>query len=261
MKKIIALPISLLLLTAIGATVTAEGVTDPTGDVYHWQYSGGTYGWDTNIGNKPNIDITDISYSVSGEQVTLTLTVAGSIIDSELISYWAYVNTSDSNYMFSWNNGESMGWGTNTQEGSFEMDFEPEITASGNTITAIYNLIGTFQTGIEVWGWAAEYTSYGNTAEEWWADWAPESYSWYEGEGSGGDSGDTGGDDTSGDDSEGDDTGGDISGDNDDSGDTGGSNDDGSNTNTPPPSGTPGFGLLAMITAFAAIVLILRKRS
>ncbi|MFO8077246.1 MAG: hypothetical protein R6U21_01190 [Thermoplasmatota archaeon] len=244
MKKILVLPISLVLLAAIGATVTAESVTDPTGDVYHWKYTDTTWGWDTNIGDKPNIDITDLTYTINGDQVTLSMNVAGTIASSEGISYTIWLNTTDSYYTAGWTNGEGYGMGVSTEEGSYEMDFEPEISVSGNTITVTFDTVGTF-TGIDAfWGFSQEfYDSSEGMAGEYWADWAPESYSWYEG-----------------DDTNGDDTDGDTSGETDDSGDTGETSDDGTNTNTPPPSGTPGFELIALITAFAAIVFILKKR-
>ncbi len=249
MKKIIALPISLVLLAAIGATVTAESVTDPTGDVYHWQYTDTTWGWDTNIGDKPNIDITDLTYSVTGDQLTLSMKVAGTIASSEGITYTIWLNTTDSYYTAGWANGEGFGMGVSTEEGSYEMDFEPEISASGNTITVTFDTVGTFTAIDAFWGFSQEFHDLSEgMAGEYWADWAPESYAWYEGGSSSGDSGDTGGDDT------GDDTSGET-------GDTGETGDDGTNINTPPPSGTPGFELLALITAFAAIVFILKKKA
>jgi uncharacterized protein YxeA len=241
MKKILILVISLVFISTLGSSAFAESVTDSTGDVYHWKNTGTTWGWDTNIDDKPNIDITDISYSIIGEQIVVTMTVAGAITDSEVISYWGYLNTSDSTYMFSWNNGEAFGFGTNIEPGSYEMDYDPEITASGNTISATFDVIGTFQTDIEVWGWAAEYTTYGDTAAEWWADWAPEEYSWYEGNDS---------EDTSEDDSE-DDSGEDTS-----STETGETDNGDKNTN-----GTPGFEIFALLTALIAIVFIIKRRN
>jgi hypothetical protein len=222
----------------------AESVADSTGDVYHWRNTGTSWGWDTNIGDKPNIDITDVSYTINNEQVTITMTVVGTITNSELVSYWAYLNTSDSTYMFSWNNGEGFGIGTNIEPGSYDMDFDPEITANGNTITAIFDVIGTFQTIDEVWGWAAEYTTYGDTAAEWWADWAPEEYSWFEGDDSEDTSEDDNSDDSSSDDSNSDDT---------DSEDT---NNENQNT-----KGTPGFEVLTILTAFIAIFFIIKRRN
>ena len=249
MKKMIILLISIVFLATFMTSVSAETTTDPTGDVYHYRYTGGVYGWDYNVADKPNIDITDIAYTINGDQVTLTVTVAGTIANSELVSYWTYLNTSDSNYMFSWMNNEGIGWGTNTNEGSYQMDFEPDITVSGNTISATYDVVGTFSNP-DVWGWAAEYTSYGDTNAEWWADWVPNDESPYYDEYSG-DSGDTSGDDTDTGDTGSDDTGSTDSGET-DSGDQ--------NTNAPPPTGTPGFEFIFLIAAVGLLSVVLRKR-
>lgn len=252
MKKILILLISFAIIVSYGMTASAESITDSTGDIYHWHQTGGAYGWDTNVGDKPNIDITEISYTVSGDQVTITLDVVGTIVSSELVSYWAYLNTSDSNYYMAWNNGQGVGWGASTDEGSYQMDYTPEITASGGTITATYDVIGTFETGIEVWGWAAEYTTYGDMSNEWWADWAPESYSMYDED----DSSDTSGDDTDTDDSN-QDSDNDTNGDGTDTtNENSESDDDGKDSS----SGTPGFEFLALIAAFSAIIILVKKR-
>jgi len=252
MNKLITVLIGCFLMSVFVLSASAESITDPSGDVWHWNYTETKWGWDYDVTNKQNVDVTDISYSVSGNQVTLAMTVAGTITNSELVSYWAYLNTSDSSYMFSWMNNEAIGWGTNTIEGSFEMDFDPEITASGNTITATYDAVGTFANP-EVWGWAAEYTSAGDVSAEWWADWVPNEESPYYDEYSGSD--DTG-DDNGADDTGGDNSGTEGSG-NDDSEE---SNGEDSTTNTPPPSGTPGFELLSLIVALGVTFVLLRRK-
>jgi len=247
MKKTAFYIAGFFALTLLSVSLSAEAVSDQTGDVYHWHLTEGAYGWDENVGNKPNIDITEISYTTSNNQVILTLKVAGSISNSELISYSAYLNTSDSNYYLTWNNGEGIGMATSTKDGSYDMDFDPEIVASGNTITATYDNIGTFETGIEVWGWAAEYTTYGDMSGEWWGDWAPESYAMYDDT----ESKNTGNTDNTDDSSNTDD----IS-----STDAETGNKD-KNTNVPPPpSGTPGFEFIVLLTSLVLLLSIIKKR-
>jgi len=243
MKKILIVLFGLALFISVLPTISGEAITDQTSDVYHWHFNQGSYGWEEAVSNKPDIDITEISYSTGANQVTLTMKVAGTISNSKLISYWAYLNTSDSNYFISWNEGEGTGWAVSTEEGSYNMDFEPDITASGNTITGTFDNIGTFETGIEIWGWAAEYTTYNDMSSEWWGDWAPENYAMYDGE----DTSETNGDDT--DDEE----------TNQDTNKEDETNQDQSK-NTPPPSGTPGFEILAVFIAFIAIIFINKKR-
>ncbi|MDG6219311.1 MAG: hypothetical protein QCI00_07710 [Candidatus Thermoplasmatota archaeon] len=245
MKKILVTLIGFAFLASIGIIVSAQSgsVTDPIGDVMHWRHTDTTWGWETDIGNKPNIDVTEISYEVSGNQFILSFKVDGTIIDSDLVAYWAYLNTSDSNYFFNWVNGEGIGWGVNTEEGSFQMDYEPDIVASGNTITATFDLVGTFTSGVDLWGWAVEYTTYGNTMDDWWADWAPNEespyYEQYRGE---------------------DDPEDPVDDPEDPVDDPEDPVDDPDQSRPAPPNGTPGFELFALITAFAAVVLIIKKR-
>ncbi|MDG6229777.1 MAG: hypothetical protein QCH96_07410, partial [Candidatus Thermoplasmatota archaeon] len=81
-----------------------------------------------------------------------------------------------------------------------------------------YKIIGSFTSDVFLWGWAAEYTEYGDTSAEWWGDWAPNDESpYYE------------------------------------------------QYTADPVSmdaakGTPGFEMIALIIAFAAILFILKKR-
>lgn len=251
MKKIFAIAMG-LLLSLLGISVSAETVTDQTSDVYHWHQSAGSYGWEANVGNKPNIDIEEVSYNLNNDKLTLSIKVVGTISSSEMVSYWCSLNSSNSNYYFGWEQGTGTGFGISS-EGSYQM-VEPEITVSDDTLTAIFDKVGTLDTGVEFYGWSAEYTSYGDTSNEWWGDWAPESYAAaYDGA----DSEDSSNTDTD------DATNGDET-DNTDSETANPVAADGDNQNkddsTDIPSGTPGFGFIALITALAAIVLIFKKK-
>jgi len=218
-RSIFVIGLSVLVLSSL--TVSAEAETDPTGDVAHWDISDGYWGWHYNIANKPNVDITEISYSVGEDQLTITIKVAGTIQNSELNMYMAYVNTSDATYWMMWSEGQGSGMAMSTVEGSYEMDFEPDITASGNTITCIFNAVGTDYTNPELWCYAVEYVAVGDTAQEWWGDWAPGTYSPFYGEEENGGNGGSG---------------------------------------TPPSSGTPGFETLAVIAALGVVFIILRRK-
>ncbi|MFO7676829.1 MAG: hypothetical protein R6V50_00365 [Thermoplasmatota archaeon] len=239
MKKITTVFIGLLFIAAVATTVSAQSgsITDPTGDVIHFRYSETSWGWDVNIENKPNIDITEISWAVSGESLRINFEVVGEIVDSDLITYYCYFNTTDSNYLFSWHDSEGFGLGMNAQ--GTEMDYNPTITASGNTLTAIFNVVGTFTSDIEVWGFAIEYTVFGDQSAEWWADWAPNEYSPYYDEYT-----------------------------NDDPDDPDDEDDpvpptNGNDQTTPPPNdenGTPGFEFLALLAALGAALILIKKR-
>jgi hypothetical protein len=196
----------------------SDSIRDPTDDVMQYMYHDGRYGWKVNIGNKPHIDITEVTYSASGHNVTLSIKVDGTISKSETVVYHAYLNTSDSHYWLTWINDEGLGMAMNIEQGSFEMDMEPDITTTGNTISATYKIIGTFSSDVQLWGWAAEYTEYGDTSAEWWGDWAPNDESPYYG------------------------------------------NYTADTASIEPSKGTPGFEMMALIIAFAAIVLIIKTR-
>lgn len=65
--------------------VSATAVSDPTGDVVHWSVTGTSWGWEYNVGSKLEIDITEISYTVNGDNLTITLQVADEIQPSNVI--------------------------------------------------------------------------------------------------------------------------------------------------------------------------------
>jgi len=177
MKKIYTLFIligaAVVLFTTM--TATAESIQDDVDDVLHWRHTGSLWGWQAGIADKQDIDITGISHSISNNQVVLTLTVDGTIQSSETIAYWLYFNTTDSMYWMSWSNGEGAGMATMLAGGSGSFDMDPEITASGNTLTGVFDMIGNTTTQ-DAWAQAYEVTEVGNQFQaEWWGDWAPNS--------------------------------------------------------------------------------------
>jgi hypothetical protein len=66
-----------VVLIMSSLTVSAEELTDGTGDIYHWKYSETEWSWQQYTGDKPNIDITRVSYSVSENTLTATMEVNG----------------------------------------------------------------------------------------------------------------------------------------------------------------------------------------
>ncbi|MDG6219310.1 MAG: hypothetical protein QCI00_07705 [Candidatus Thermoplasmatota archaeon] len=181
MKKILAMLICFAFIATIGTTASAQSdsITDPTGDVLHYREQDGRWSWGANIENKPNIDITEVKYVVTGDTISLSLTVAGTISTSEGVGYYAYLITSDSSYNF-WHLGsEVFGMATSTGDGDFQYS-DADITVSGNTITATYDVIGTFSTVDEFYGFANEYTVVGDQSSEWWTDYAPNDESPYQ---------------------------------------------------------------------------------
>jgi hypothetical protein len=232
---------SLILSCSIAA---AESLSDPSGDVYHWKSTGSGFQWEASVDAKPNIDITELSIETDGGKLTLKLEVAGSIQSSEKITYIAWVNVSDSYYYWlSWTNGQGAGFAVNTEEGSGQFDYEPDVIASGDTLTATFDIVGSDPSTSNVWGWAAEYTQLNDITNEWWGDWIPGEYAPFYGD-------INGDDDTSGDDTSNDDTG-------DDSSTDGNNNDDSSGDSS---TGTPGFESIILFTAFIALIFFMRRK-
>ncbi|HMA82814.1 MAG TPA: Heimdall-CTERM domain-containing surface protein [Candidatus Thermoplasmatota archaeon] len=192
----------------------SDSIKDPTGDILHYRWEDERYGWRGHIGNKPNIDVTEVKYAAGGNKVTISMSVGGTISFSDMVSYHVYLNTSDSHYYFMWMNDDGFGTATSTKDGDFQMS-EADITVSGKTITATYNIIGTFSKVEDLWGFAAEYTEYADTSAEWWVDYAPNDESPY---------------------ATIDSAKAEVSGE------------------------TPGFELFALIVAFAAIVLVIKRK-
>ena len=217
-----------LLLSA--TTASAVDIDDGEGDVYHWTGSGTSWHWELNTDSRPNIDIAKLSYVQGSETLTISMEVSSDaeIEDNEQIVYWLYYNTSDATYYVMYSNGESLAFGMLTGGGT---EFSTgEVTKTDNVLSATFDLVseGEFS---EMWGWAAEYSGTpGEPYAEWWGDWAPNSHFT--------------GDITSGD--------GDSDGDGDGNDNAGGSGDTTGNT--------PGFELIVLITALAAVLLILRRR-
>jgi len=231
-KRTIYITMSLGLIMALSQIVSAGTYTDGTDDVAHWAATAAQWGWsEFNVGDRPNIDIKEIRQSVNGEKMTIELEVEGNIQSSELHYYWLVFNSSDSYYMVSWYNGEGSGIGMTTTENiSFS---QAEVNASGNTLTAVFDVVGLDTAAEDFWGYAWEYSTYGDVStSEWWGDWAPDENNPFD---------------------EGDYT--DVNNGGENNGGTS-ANGDESNDNT----GTPGFEIIVLLTAIIAVVLFARKR-
>ena len=216
--------ISLLILLGSCFTAAAVSVSDGTGDVWHWYYTGTTGSWGGNVANKPNIDITEISTAVNDNKITLSLKVTGTIQTTDKVVYWLYYNTTDTNYYMYYTNGSGGGFGMKKSTVNFTQ--AENVTISGNTLSIVLDVLGETSQG-ELWGWAAEYTKNGDVASEWWGDWAPNTKLPFT-PGTGGNTDNT----------------------------TGGDNTSGNNTGTK----TPGFEVIPVIAAVGIAAILLRRR-
>jgi hypothetical protein len=233
MNRIIIL-LSIAFIATFSMTASAGTVTDPTGDVYHWASSASGWSWQYDIGNKPNIDIVQLSTEINGDSMIISFKVQGSIQNSERIGYSAYYNTTDTHYWMYWSNGTGMGMASKEDGSGGSFATEDDFDITDNTISVTFDAIGDATT-VNMYGYATEYTEVNDISGEWWGDWIPNDQSPYT----------NSVDDT--DPSEDDDT--DPSEDDEDTG----------NTTTNPP-GTPGFEFIFLIAAIGLLFIALRKR-
>lgn len=161
--------ISMLILLGACFTAAASSISDGTGDVWHYTNTGTAWSWLGNVGNKPNIDITEISYTVNENKITLTLRVAGAIQTSDKVVYWVYYNSTDTMYWLSYTDGEGGGFGMH----GMNFTSQENVTVAGNTLSVELDALGD-TSKVELWGYAAEYTTTAaDETSEWWGDWAP----------------------------------------------------------------------------------------
>jgi hypothetical protein len=155
-------------------SASAGQLTDDTDDVQHWKWHDNieAFKWVHSVTSKPNLDITEISYTIVGEEITIEMKVQGAIADSEKIWYIVYYNTTDSRYYLSYYNGQGFLWGFTNDYTQFATE---NVTVIGeDTLSATIDLVGT---GVEqeFWGYAAQYTGEpGDESAEWWGDWIPQ---------------------------------------------------------------------------------------
>ena len=224
--------ISVLLLVGSCFTVVAASISDGTGDIWHWaqSVSGTGWSWQGNVGNKPNIDITEVSYTVNDNKITLSLKVSGTIQTSDKVIYWVYYNSTDTQYWFSYTNGSGGGFGMK----GMNFTSQENVTISGNTISVVLDALGD-TSKVTLWGYAVEYTTIGDQTAEWWGDWAPnEKFPHY----------------------------GETSGTNDTDGTNGTNNTNGTsnNDNSGSETKTPGFEIVLVMTAVVIALIFIRKR-
>ena len=169
------------------STLTVSAESDSTGDVWHYYALSETnWGWEAHTGSKPNIDITSVSDTITGSEATLTMTVAGTIEDSDKIMYYIMMTSDESYYTAYYVDGESYCIGT----GGYPIELLNPV--SGNTFTATFEIDNPGAT-YTVHGYTIEYKEVGEELGEMWQDYAPDTYSpWYTGgDGNGGNGGGT----------------------------------------------------------------------
>jgi len=152
-----------LVISAVPAS--AVTITDDTNDVMYFEFDPLTGDEKSlTVVNNPNIDITSVSYTITGSEITLTMKVKGAIEDSDLIIYYIYFgminetdNSIDKHYVATYRNEESY-YSYFTSGGGMPTDSDWLANpVSGNTFTATFEMVD-FDPKFEIWGITTEYT-------------------------------------------------------------------------------------------------------
>ena len=202
---------------------TAQAESDPTGDVYYFNGPDADVLWEF-FGDKDHIDITDASFTTTTSDITVSLTVQDSISDDQKIKYYLRVYTNPTSF-YDFNYNEESGIATGNGDLAGYVDTNPDYTISddGKTISYTFTDVDT-SLSYTMKAYAVEFVTYGATYDDAWYDYAPESEAPYFSGGSGNDNGND---------------------------NNGGGNGQG---------GTPGFEMVTVFVALAAIFLFTLKR-
>jgi len=76
----------LVLIMLILSSMSVNAESDSTGDVYYFNGVDADVIWKL-YGDKEHIDVTDASFSISGSDITVSLTVSDSISNHQKIKY------------------------------------------------------------------------------------------------------------------------------------------------------------------------------
>jgi hypothetical protein len=165
------------------SSVLAE--SDATEDVYHFGGYNADVKWEF-YGQRDAIDITDVSQSVSGSDISVSLTVKGGITDNNKISYYIYLyKDATSYYAVEYSDGSGMA-SSNGDIASYPVDTSPDYVFSNNGKTFSYTFSDVDTSGsLRLEAYAVEHAEYGGIAGEAWYDYAPENTAPYYANGNG----------------------------------------------------------------------------
>jgi len=168
----------ILILSSI--PVNAE--SDPSGDVYYFNGVDAPVLWEL-YGERDYVDVTDSSFSISGSDITVSLTVKDSITNQQNIKYYLVIKTdATSHYTFTYTNEEGIATGNGALSGYVDTNPDYTISVDGKTISYTYSDVDT-SLDYTIKSYAVEFLTYGNLGGEAWYDYVPDSEaSYYSGE-------------------------------------------------------------------------------
>jgi len=171
--KISTFLIAIFLISGLN-TMKVLAQSDPTGDLWYDEEGQGDWEEYTST-NHPDIDITDVSYTKNGLQVTLLMTILGHIRDDMEFMYLIYVGDpkSESYYAVTYFNGNGI-WNAPGITGVEGGNVTNPISSDGKTLSATITLIE--DTTISVYANTIEFKDFLSGEPSLWQDWYPNSY-------------------------------------------------------------------------------------
>ncbi len=239
-------------LILLSVSISAETITDESDDVWVYELGGSGMTYHQYSGSRNNVDITSVSCEISDSTVTASLTVEGDIQNDMYHTYFIYLENPSGQYYATYSAGSGMWIGTDKYGGEMGQLTDP---ISGNTFTAIFE-ISHPEDSFNPYGVASESVD----ATEAYYDYAPDVFAPYY-EASSDDESDPSEDDTGDDDTDDTDDADTDNGDDNSETNSAADNGPGENDRDSDANGTPGFEPFALIAAFAAVVLLIKKRN
>ncbi len=176
MKKSSILYLAGFILILSSVSVNAE--SDPTGDIYRFNGPDATILWEF-YGEKEHIDVTDASFSISGSDITVSLTVSDSISNDQTIKYYFLLKTNPTSYYaFDYTNEDSMATGNGDLSGYVDTNPDYSISADRTTISYTFTDVDT-TLDYTIKAYAVEFETYGITYGPAWYDYVPDSEASY----------------------------------------------------------------------------------
>ena len=164
----------MIMLILISTTSLAETLTDGINDVYHKRMFDGAWVY-VYTDDKDNIDITEVSYEVNDNRLTLTIKVDGVIEDSGFIVYYVFYMSKDASYLMMYSNGSGVLYCDN----DYNISTSAVVTKTfDDTITGVCSLFRTDASNVDLYGTAYQYTQADDDPNfELWVDWNPDAHS------------------------------------------------------------------------------------
>ncbi len=112
---VVILAISLLLVTpSLANAKYNDSVSDSTGDVWYYQYTETKFQWKEGV-ERPDIDITEVKISESGDMISVSLKVKGTISEEgEVVYEISLEDENEDSYTILWTGGQGFIEGPNT---------------------------------------------------------------------------------------------------------------------------------------------------